>query len=131
MHGLVYTDADVFAAEMDRIFGATWVYVAHESEIPARGDHKTASIGSTPVIVARDDVGTVRVLLNRCRHRGSLVCREERGNGRSFQCPYHGWVYANDGRLTEFPQRGTGYAATSTRRTSVCSRSLASNRTAA
>jgi len=110
VHGRVYTDGDVFDAEMDRIFGTTWVYVAHESEIPARGDYKTASIGRQPVIVSRDDAGIVHVLLNRCRHRGSIVCRGERGNGRSFQCPYHGWVYANDGRLTGIPQRRTGYA---------------------
>lgn len=110
VHERVYTDADVFAAEMDRIFGFAWIYVAHESEIPSRGDYKTATIGREPVIVSRDDAGVVHVLLNRCRHRGSIVCREERGNGRSFQCPYHGWVYANDGRLTGIPQRGTGYA---------------------
>jgi benzoate/toluate 1,2-dioxygenase alpha subunit len=109
VHGSVYTDPAVFAAEMDRIFGTTWVYVAHESELPAPGDYKTATIGLQPVIVSRDDSGAVHVLLNRCRHRGSIVCRAERGNARSFQCPYHGWVYANDGRLTGVAQRGTGY----------------------
>lgn len=109
VHGCVYTDPEVFAAEMDRIFSTTWVYVAHESEVPVQGDFKTAQIGLQPVIVSRDDAGALHVLLNRCRHRGSIVCRAERGNGRSFQCPYHGWVYANDGRLTGISQR-QGYS---------------------
>jgi phenylpropionate dioxygenase-like ring-hydroxylating dioxygenase large terminal subunit len=102
VHERVYTDPEIFDAEIDRIFGSTWVYVAHETEIPDRGDYKTTTIGRQPVIVVRDDSGRVRVFLNRCRHRGSIVCREEGGNARSFQCPYHGWIYANDGGLRRF-----------------------------
>ena len=34
VHGSIYTDPDVFADEMARIYGRGWVFVAHESEIP-------------------------------------------------------------------------------------------------
>ena len=32
--GQLYTDPEIFAEEMKKIFYRTWVWVAHESEIP-------------------------------------------------------------------------------------------------
>ena len=95
----IYNDSAVFAAEMRNIFERTWVYLAHESELPHPGDYKTAAIGTQPVIVSRHEDGEVYVLLNRCRHRGAVVCRDERGHSNYFRCPYHNWVYENDGKL--------------------------------
>ena len=105
VHTRLYTDPEIFAAEMTSIFETTWIYVAHESEIPESGDYKTAAVGRLPVIVSRGADGRVHVLLNVCRHRGSVVCREERGNAGSFRCPYHNWVYRNDGTLLGIPDR--------------------------
>ena len=109
VNGLVYTDRDVFDLEMDRIFGASWVYVAHDSEIPNPGDFRTAYIGRRPVIVSRGDDGGINVLLNRCRHRGSVVCRDERGTAKEFRCRYHGWLYANNGELIGIAHHRGGY----------------------
>lgn len=94
-----YVDRDVFEAEMARIYEQCWVYVGHTTEIPERGDYKTAHIGLQPVIMARGDDGTVRVLLNRCRHRGATVCQDAAGNSSFFRCHYHGWTYKNTGAL--------------------------------
>src|ERR1700760_301735 len=104
LHTDIYTDRDVFDAEMRDIFESSWVYVAHESQVPAPGDYKTTSIGSQPVIVSRHEDGQVYVLLNRCRHRGSVVCRDDLGHSNYFRCPYHNWSYANDGRLVGMAQ---------------------------
>ncbi len=104
----IYTDPDIFQLEMRRIFERSWVYVAHESEIPNPGDYVATTIGRQPVIVARGDDGQVRVLLNHCRHRGSVVCRLERGHAEHFRCPYHGWTYGTDGALLGIAQ-ATGY----------------------
>jgi benzoate/toluate 1,2-dioxygenase alpha subunit len=108
LHTRVYADAAVFEAELERIFERTWVYLAHESEVPEPGDYKTTTIGRQPVIVSRHEDGEVYVLLNRCRHRGSVVCRMERGHSNFFRCPYHAWVYENDGRLVGVAM-ATGY----------------------
>jgi phenylpropionate dioxygenase-like ring-hydroxylating dioxygenase large terminal subunit len=108
VRGEIYRDPAVFEAEMRAIYGHTWVYLGHESEIAEPGDYKTTTIGLQPVIVSRGDDGEIRVLLNRCRHRGTTVCQEPRGNARFFRCAYHGWTYANDGRLTGQPFPG-GY----------------------
>lgn len=99
VHRRVYTDPDIFEHEIDRIFHRQWVYVGHESEIEAPGDYKTTVVGRQPVILSRDSQGEVRVLLNRCSHRGAVVCREDRGHANVFRCFYHNWVYKNSGEL--------------------------------
>lgn len=103
VHRHVYTDEKVFELEMQRVFGNTWVYLAHESEIPENNDYKTTYLGTRPIIVTRDNKGKVHALLNRCTHRGATVCRAEKGNSRNFICPYHGWNFSNDGSLNGVP----------------------------
>lgn len=105
VHTSIYTDPQIFAAEMTHIFEKSWVYVGHESELPQPGDYKTAAVGRMPVIVSRDKDWQLHVLLNICRHRGSVVCRDERGHGQYFRCPYHNWVYRNDGALVGIADR--------------------------
>jgi salicylate 5-hydroxylase large subunit len=100
----VYSDPAIYAREQERIFaGPCWGYVGLEAEVPARGDFKLTSLGERSVIVVRDGEGELRVLRNRCAHRGLALCREEHGSARSFQCPYHQWTYRLDGTLAGVP----------------------------
>src|SRR5579875_430545 len=108
VHRRIYTDAEVFEAEMERIFERTWVFVGHESEVAASGDYKTVSIGTQPAIMTRDEDGGIHVLMNRCMHRGATICQEQRGNSSFFRCWYHGWTYTNRGELVGVPYPG-GY----------------------
>lgn len=101
VHRSVYTDPDIFELEMERIFGRTWIFVGHDSQIPNEGDYITTDIGRHPVILIRHRDGEPRVLLNRCAHRGPKVCMEERGNAKSLVCLYHGWAYDTDGSLID------------------------------
>jgi phenylpropionate dioxygenase-like ring-hydroxylating dioxygenase large terminal subunit len=111
VHRTLYTDPAVFNKEMVRVFGGTWTYVAHESQISKPDDFVTTQLGVRPIIVTRDSRGQIQVLLNRCTHRGSTVCREPAGSAKRFQCPYHAWTFANDGRLESVPWP-KGYAST-------------------
>ena len=108
IHTRLYNDPGVFEVEMRRVFETSWVFVAHESEIPHPGDYKTTTIGSQPIVASRHEDGEVHVLLNRCRHRGAVVCRLENGHSNFFRCPYHNWVYRNDGALVGMSQ-ASGY----------------------
>jgi phenylpropionate dioxygenase-like ring-hydroxylating dioxygenase large terminal subunit len=99
----VFTDPAVYELEQERIFGQTWLFVAHDTEIPHPGDYVTRVMGEDPVIVARGADGIVRVLLNACRHRGRQVCAEDRGRTTQWMCPYHGWTYASTGELVGVP----------------------------
>ena len=102
-HRLIYTDPAIFEAEMTQIFGGTWTYLAHESEIPKENDFITRRLGLRPLIIVRDGEGKIRALYNRCTHRGTTLCRWDKGNSKSFQCPYHGWNFLNTGRLRGVP----------------------------
>lgn len=103
VHRAIYTNPDIFEMEMRRIFERSWVYLGHTSEIKEPGDYKTTMMGRHPVIVSRLADGSVRALINRCRHRGATVCQYETGNSRFFRCAYHGWTYRNDGTLVGVP----------------------------
>ena len=103
VHRSIYTDAAIFEREMTHVFGAVWVYLAHESQIPSPDDFITARLGLRPLIVTRGMDGKIHALYNRCTHRGARVCRQERGNARTFQCAYHGWTYFNTGKLRGVP----------------------------
>jgi phenylpropionate dioxygenase-like ring-hydroxylating dioxygenase large terminal subunit len=103
VHHSVYSDPDVFALEMARIFGRAWLLVGHESQVPAPGDYFTTHMGHEPVIVCRHTDGAIRVLVNRCAHRGAMVCPQGKGSAKQFACPYHGWTYATDGSLRSVP----------------------------
>jgi nitrite reductase/ring-hydroxylating ferredoxin subunit len=103
------TDPNIYELELTKIFDRVWVFVAHDTEIPMPGDFVTRYIGEDPVIVNRDQDGGVHVLLNVCSHRGAQVCRADCGNARSFQCPYHAWVYGSSGTLLGVPAIKAAY----------------------
>lgn len=103
VHTSLYTSEDIYDLEMKRIFSKTWVWVAHESEIPDAGCYKSSMVGTQPVIVVRDRKGNINVLLNRCRHRAATVCEHSKGKTNNFVCPYHGWGYGLDGALRGVP----------------------------
>ncbi len=97
----VYTDADLYALEQERIFrGPTWNFLALECEIPNPGDYKTTYVGDAPVLVARAQDGSINAMVNRCAHKGALVCYKRRGTVREFICVYHNWTYDLAGNLT-------------------------------
>jgi phenylpropionate dioxygenase-like ring-hydroxylating dioxygenase large terminal subunit len=103
VHGSVYTDEAIFQAELQKIWHRTWVYVGHASEIPKANDFVMKSIGPEPIIMTRDRDGQIHLLHNRCPHRGNRVCVSDKGNARSFTCPYHGWTFSNNGQLRGYP----------------------------
>ena len=110
IHVSLYTDPRIFADEMDLIFARGWVFVGHDSEVPSPGDFVTREIGTQPVIMVRKKDGGVSVFLNRCMHRGTMLCPAAGGHTRTFACPYHGWTYDLDGTLLGVPYPG-GYAS--------------------
>jgi 3-phenylpropionate/trans-cinnamate dioxygenase alpha subunit len=99
----IFSDPEIYAAEMERIFARAWNFMCHESQIPEIGDFFMNRISDDQVIVVRNKAKGVSVLLNSCRHRGAAVCRAEQGRAKSFMCPYHGWSYALDGKLVGVP----------------------------
>src|SRR5436190_22532770 len=97
----LYTDPGQYRLEQERIFkGPTWNFLCLTSEIPNAGDYIAATIGETAVIVTRAGEGEINAFVNRCAHRGNLLCLERRGNVKEISCIYHGWTYDLSGKLT-------------------------------
>ena len=84
----IFNDPVIHEAELDRVFGRNWIFMAHESEIPARGDYVLRTIGKDRFIVVRGDDGQVRVLFDSCRHHGASVCLTDKGSAKLFNLSF-------------------------------------------
>jgi phenylpropionate dioxygenase-like ring-hydroxylating dioxygenase large terminal subunit len=110
VHRDVYIDEEVFQLEMEHLFANTWVYVGHDSQVPNEGDYFGTTVGTQPILMVRHTDNTVKVLHNRCPHKGTRITTETCGNtGKFFRCPYHAWTYRNDGRLAGLPFHAEAY----------------------
>lgn len=111
-----YTDPSLYQQELERLFyGPHWNYIGLAIEIPKTGDYKLSWVGERQVIMVRDRVAPrdrdtdhgIRVVENRCAHRGVRFCQPpmdgQTGNTRSFVCPYHQWTYKLNGDLAGLP----------------------------
>lgn len=102
----LFSSPEVYEREQTRIFrGPTWNFLGLEAEIPAIGDYKSSFIGDTPVVMTRTEDGSIAAWVNRCAHRGAMLCRFPRGNALSHSCVYHQWNYDMHGNLTGVPFR--------------------------
>lgn len=102
----VYSSPEIYDLEEERIFrGPTWSFVALEVELPNPGDFKSTFVGTTPVVTTRNDESSLSAWVNRCAHRGAMVCRAARGHTRTHICAYHQWSYDTRGNLRGVPFR--------------------------
>lgn len=107
--GKIFHDADIYEQELQTVWQKTWVFLAHDSMLPKKGNYIQTYIGEDPVIVCRQKDGSVKAFLNQCRHRGMRICRADRGLAKGFMCSFHGWAYGLDGTLLDIPHEDTAY----------------------
>jgi len=101
----VFSSQEIYNREQERIYrGPYWSFLGLDSEIPDVDDFKATFVGDTPVVVTRTAEGFA-CWVNRCAHRGALVCRDNYGNAHSHTCVYHQWNYNNKGDLLGIPFR--------------------------
>jgi phenylpropionate dioxygenase-like ring-hydroxylating dioxygenase large terminal subunit len=98
-----YHSKNIYDLELDNLFFGDWVFACSELEIPKPFDYKVITLASESIIVSRLADGSVKVLLNNCRHRGARILSEGTGCAKQFQCPYHNWSYKPSGELKGAP----------------------------
>lgn len=98
-----YTDAHFYELERRYLFGRSWLYAAHDSELTGPGAFKLCDIAGAAVVLVRGDDDVVRGFVNACRHRGAPVVRDSCGTARMLTCLYHSWGYDLRGRLRTVP----------------------------
>ena len=99
----VYVSADVLRREQERIFRGAWHYAGPLEWAAEPGERFACTAGDVPIAVVRGRDGVLRAFLNVCRHRGSVIVKEQ-GRSNTLQCPYHAWTYDLEGALQAAPR---------------------------
>ncbi|WP_284981520.1 aromatic ring-hydroxylating dioxygenase subunit alpha [Arthrobacter sp. efr-133-TYG-118] len=105
----IYTDPGVYERELEFVFGRSWLFLAHDSQLPKTGSFIQTYMAEDPVLVVRQRDGSVKAFLNQCRHRGMRICRADAGVSKTFTCTYHGWAYDLEGNLINVPLEDRAY----------------------
>jgi len=99
-----YTDNSILKKEMAKIFSSNWLCCGRGDDILNPGQYKLINILNESIIILRDDNYKLSAFYNVCRHRGTRICTKEWGEfSKSIQCPYHGWTYDLQGKLSGTP----------------------------
>ena len=99
-----YHDPEFYDLECRAVFGATWQYVGRCAAVARPGSFLTADIAGAPILVVRDQEGTLRAFYNVCRHRAAPLLTQAEGTASRLRCRYHGWTYDLAGRLRGTPE---------------------------
>jgi 5,5'-dehydrodivanillate O-demethylase len=88
---------------MGELYRRYWLPIATESDI-AETPVKRVRILGEDLVLFRTDSGNLGLVTERCPHRGaSLGYGFPDGDG--LRCPYHGWLFAPDGKCLEQPNQ--------------------------
>jgi p-cumate 2,3-dioxygenase alpha subunit len=97
------TSPEILELERERIFARCWLYLGHDSELAKPGDYRRRIVNGRSIMFVRGDDDQVRAFHNTCPHRGAIVCRQDAGNAKAFQCFYHAWTFNARGKLVGIP----------------------------
>ncbi len=99
-----YFDPEIYDLEKKAVFAATWQMVGRTEQVAQSGSYITAEIAGEPILVVRDEKGTLRAFYNVCRHRAAPLMTEPCGHATKLRCRYHGWTYDLAGKLRGTPE---------------------------
>ena len=99
-----YTDPELFHRELRAVHHDMWLSAGRTEQLPEPGSYFLVRFAGVNVIVVRDQNGEVAAFHNTCRHRGTLLCKDDEGKfANRIRCPYHAWTYELDGQLVGAP----------------------------
>lgn len=94
-----YKDEGIYNLEINNIFHKHWLFAGHISQVPDKGDYFLFEFSNESIIIVRNKNNKLKAHINVCRHRGSKICLDKKGNKNLLTCPYHAWSYDLDGVL--------------------------------
>jgi choline monooxygenase len=99
-----FTDPELADLERSAVFADSWQAVGRADQVAEPGSFLTADVAGEPVLVVRDQAGTLRAFANVCRHKGTVLLAEPCGHASKIRCRYHGWTYDLAGKLRGTPE---------------------------
>jgi len=101
-----YTDPAIYELERQRLFRSSWQLVGPVSQVAQAGSYLAVELANWKLFVLRGKDGVLRGFHNVCRHRGARLLPEGQGQCDVLRCPYHLWLYDQEGRLRKAPWFG-------------------------
>jgi nitrite reductase/ring-hydroxylating ferredoxin subunit len=101
-----YTCEDLAGREWESFFQSHPQVLGLSADLPEPESFFTSNDVGKPILCTRAKDGMFRAFLNVCRHRGTIVEDEARGQKKMFQCPFHAWTYDHEGALVGVPKEG-------------------------
>ena len=98
-----YCDPATLSGERERIFLRHWLFAGTTHDLPNHEDYRCIDIAGISVIL-QNFHGTIRAFNNVCTHRFARIHADQQGN-RQLKCPYHGWIYNEDGLPYAIPRK--------------------------
>jgi choline monooxygenase len=102
----LYLDPGMWDAVRERVFARAWHWLGRLDDVAAPGTLAPRDLLpgclDEPLLLARDDAGTLRALANACTHRGMRLV-DAPCSAREIRCPYHARRFALDGRMRVMP----------------------------
>jgi choline monooxygenase len=103
----LYTDPEVFGLCREKLFAPSWQFIGDTGLAPAAGDAFPFTLLENfldePLVLVRDQQGSLRILSNVCTHRGNIVVNEPCRLAH-LRCRYHGRVFHLDGSFQSMPE---------------------------
>lgn len=103
----VYTDPEVYASAVERVFAPSWQLVGDTDQVkvPGQAHPFTLLEGALdePLLMTRDGDDALHCISNVCTHRGNLVCEHDAVEP-FLRCRYHGRRFGMDGRFHSMPE---------------------------
>jgi phenylpropionate dioxygenase-like ring-hydroxylating dioxygenase large terminal subunit len=118
-----YLDPEIHRAEQQRIFRTLWIFAGVKQLLVEPDAFLTRTIGGVPVVV-QNCGGELHAFENQCAHRQMPIQFEDYGQ-RRLVCRYHGWVYADDGRVRAMPDERMLYRYPDAEREALCLKQFA------
>ena len=69
----MYTSPRIYQLELERIFGKSWYYVGHISQLQGPGSYFTVDIAEQPLVILQNKAGELRGFFNVCTHRAGPI----------------------------------------------------------
>jgi nitrite reductase/ring-hydroxylating ferredoxin subunit len=98
-----YLDPELAAAERNLLRTVPLV-AAHSSQLVGPRSYRTEMLLDVPVLLVRQEDGSVKAFLNSCSHRAARLLEGEGEIRNRIACPYHAWTYSPSGELLSVTQ---------------------------
>jgi choline monooxygenase len=104
----IYTSPLYLELAKEKIFAPSWQFVGTKELVKFAGDVQPLELLqnfiSEPLLLTKDNDGSIHCLSNVCTHRGNLVAYKACSKANNLRCKYHGRLFELSGKFVSMPE---------------------------